>query len=99
MKIKYLGPSPVVIVAPYGDHRKDEIKDYPDEFGENLIATSKKQRFEAVDGLPAKTPALEDMTVAALKELLDKLTVPYDTRATKAVLIGLVEANTAEPPK
>ena len=49
MKIKYLGPSPEVNVAPYGPHRKDEDKDYPDEFAEELLATSKKQHFKAVE--------------------------------------------------
>ena len=46
-----------------------------------------------------KTPPPKDMTVAALKELLDKLEVPYDAKAKKDELVALVEAKTAEPPK
>lgn len=96
MKIKYTGPRDVINVAPYGLHGKDEVKDYPDEFGEDLLATSKKQKFEAVDGI--KTGALNDMTVKELKALLDKREVSYDATATKSKLIALVEANTGEPP-
>jgi len=59
MKIKYLGPSPSVNVAPYGAHKKEEIKDYPDKFGEALLATSKKQKFEAVDALQKKSKKLK----------------------------------------
>jgi len=99
MKIKYLGPSPVVKIAPYGDHRKDEVKDYPDEFGEDLLATSKKQKFEAIDGIIAKTGALNDMTVKELKVLLGELEVSYDATAAKSELIALVKANTAESPE
>lgn len=97
MRIKYLGPSGFVFITPYGDHQKGETKEYPDEFGKELIATSKKQKFEAVDGRIAETKALEDMTVADLKALLDKLKVSYDSRATKAVLTELIKTNTAEP--
>ena len=99
MKIKYLGPSKSVIVAPHGTHKKDETKDYPDEFAEDLLVTSKKQKFEAVDGVICETGALEDMTVAALKELLGKLDVSYDSKATKAELIKLIESSTAESAK
>ena len=49
MKIKYLGPPPEVNVAPYGPHKQDEVKEYPDEFAEDLLATSKKQHFEAIE--------------------------------------------------
>lgn len=50
MQIKYLGPMEKVDVAPYGEHRKGKVKEYPDEFGEELLATSKKQKFEAIKG-------------------------------------------------
>jgi hypothetical protein len=50
MKIKYLGPSPSVIVAPFGEHKKDEIKEYPKVFGEELLATSQKQKFKRLKG-------------------------------------------------
>lgn len=83
-----------VNVAPYGSHAKDEAKDYPDEFGEDLLATSKKQKFEAIDGIIAETGELTDMTVKKLKVLLDKLEVPYDAKATKSDLVSLVEENT-----
>lgn len=54
MKIKYLGPSESVNVAPYGPHRKGEEKDYPDEFAEELLATSKKQKFKAAGPIKTK---------------------------------------------
>ena len=48
MKVKYLGPSDAVNVGGYGSHRKGEVKHYPDEFAEELLVTSKKQKFKAV---------------------------------------------------
>lgn len=48
MKIKYLGPSDSVNVAPFGEHPKGKVKWYPDEFGKELLETSKKQKFEEV---------------------------------------------------
>lgn len=48
MKIIYLGPSESVNVAPYGNHRKNEMKNYSDEFGADLLLSSKMQRFEEV---------------------------------------------------
>lgn len=57
MKIKYLGPIPLpekleggmwVNVHPYGQHDINEVKEYPDDFGEELLATSKSQRFEQI---------------------------------------------------
>lgn len=52
MDIVYLGPYESVNVAPYGDHRKGQLKQYPDEFGADLIATSRKNRFESVTHEP-----------------------------------------------
>jgi len=49
MKVKYLGPRDGVHVEPYGVHLKNQVKDYPGDFAENLIATSQKQRFKAVE--------------------------------------------------
>ncbi len=49
MRVKYLGPSPEVNVAPYGPHSKGEAKEYPDEFGGELLATSKKQKFAVAE--------------------------------------------------
>jgi len=53
MQIKYLGPSDEVNVAPHGPHRKGDVKEYPDDFAEELLATSIKQKFEKVTALPA----------------------------------------------
>ncbi|MDF1592594.1 MAG: HeH/LEM domain-containing protein [Desulfobacterales bacterium] len=85
MKIKYLGPSESVNVGAYGPHKKDEAKDYPDDFGKELLATSKKQKFEAVGG------GMGDMTVAELKAVLDEKKIEYQPNAKKADLIALFE--------
>jgi len=45
-KIRYLGPADQVNVAPYGPHRRGEVKDYPDDFAMHLIRTSHRQHFE-----------------------------------------------------
>lgn len=59
--IKYLGPCDGVEVHPYGLHVRGQKKEYPDPFGIELLATSKKQRFERVDkpdiATPKKTPS------------------------------------------
>lgn len=52
MNIIYTGPSAVVNVHPYGPQNKGEEKDYPDGFGVELLATSKKQRFKEVQPPP-----------------------------------------------
>lgn len=67
-----------------------------------------EKELEILDGEPMlsvehvddeiKTPPPKDMTVAALKELLDKLEVPYDAKAKKDELVALVMEKTAEPP-
>lgn len=46
-----------------------------------------------------ETPDIKDMTVAELKDLLDKLEVEYDARAKKDELVALAMKKTAEPPK
>jgi hypothetical protein len=48
------------------------------------------------DGEIARTPALSEMTVTSLKELLDRLEVSYDAKTKKDDLIALVEANTGK---
>lgn len=48
MKIKYLGPSPFVNVGGFGPHYKDTVRDYPKDIAEEILTTSKKQKFEAV---------------------------------------------------
>jgi len=45
MKIKYMGPSPFVKIGGYPVQKKNEVIEYPDEVGEELLATSKKQKF------------------------------------------------------
>jgi hypothetical protein len=96
MRIKYLGPSPSVIVEPYGPHRQDEEKEYPDAFGAELLATSKKQRFEAVDaGGDSDRKAAEEMTVAELKGKLEALMVAIPDKAKKADLVELYLKATA----
>ena len=69
-------------------------------FGENLLATSKKQRFEEVedDGVIASTPPPEKMEVPELRVLLDKLKVKYPAKAGKTALLDLVNKHTAPPP-
>jgi len=54
MKIKYLGPGDAVNVEPYGRHLKDQVKDYPDDFADELLTTSTRQQFECVDTKPGK---------------------------------------------
>lgn len=49
MKIIYKGPSPFVLVGGSGPHNRDEVKDYPDDVGRELLETAKRQRFEAVE--------------------------------------------------
>ena len=100
MQIKYLGPGDWVNVAPYGQHTKDRVKDYPDDFGAELLATSRRQKFEAAedDDVIAKTPPLDEMTVPQLRDLLGKLGVDIPAGSKKADLIALVMKNTAEPP-
>jgi len=57
MKIKYLGPSGSVNVVPYGSHVKGQTVDYPDSFAEELLSTSKKQRFKRIAEAAVKTNA------------------------------------------
>lgn len=49
MKVRYLGPRQSVWVAPFGVHVAGEIKDYPEEFARDLVATSRRQQFEMVE--------------------------------------------------
>lgn len=99
MKIKYLGPSDSVNVGGFGSQSKYEEKEYPDDVGAELLATSKKQRFEAVDeyGIIATGPIPEKMTVAQLMDLLAKLDVEVPAGAKKGDLVALVNEHTAPP--
>jgi len=54
MKLKYKGPGAYVMVAGFGRHDRKEIKDYPDEVAEELLATSKRQKFQVVGTAPQK---------------------------------------------
>ena len=77
--------------------------EYPDDkFSKKEITILKADPMLTVkyteDPVIAETPALKDMTVAELHGLMDKLVLPHDNRATKAVLIRMIETNTAESP-
>lgn len=100
MLINYLGPSDFVRVPPYGRHWQDQVKEYPDEFGADLLASSTKQQFEEVDdGVVTETPDLADMTVKELKELAAKLEIDVDAKAKKNDLVAAIEGATGEPPE
>ncbi len=99
MKLKYLGPRDSIMIQGNGLHEKGEIKEYPDDVGQDLLATSVKQKFEAVDdSVLSKTGKdLPDMTVPELKKLCDELHISYTADAKKADLVALIRGNTAEP--
>jgi hypothetical protein len=99
MLIKYLGTGSSVTVVPYGQHLKDEVREYPDEFGADLLETSKRQRFEEDDGISATSPPLKNMTVPKLQSLCKKLGIETGPKDKKAELIALVEKHTAPPPE
>lgn len=48
MLITYLGPREEIDLPPYGRHLRGQSKDYPEDFGKELIATSKRQMFQMV---------------------------------------------------
>lgn len=77
-------------------HSKAPVEHPDDKFTEKELAMLEADPMLKVDAVIAITPTLKDMTVAELKALLVTLKVPHDTRATKAVLIELVEINTDE---
>ncbi len=80
-------------------HPKEPVEYPDDKFSEKEIAVLEAEPMLHVEHAIAKTVAPEDMTIAKLKELLNKLEVPYANNATKPVLIDLVKTNTAEPPE
>jgi len=96
MKIKYCGPGSFINVHPHGRHDKDEVKDYPDEFAEDLLATAKENKFEVVDGKSVDDNPLEKMTVAELQAILGDMEIDYSKDAKKADLISLVKAGKGE---
>ncbi len=99
--IRYLGPGGSVMVHPYGRHAKDQEKEYPDDFATELLATSRRQRFEVVEGggIADAEKDPKEMTVPELTELLEKLGIEIPAKAKKADLLRLLETHTAEPPK
>ena len=44
-KIRYDGPCDWVNVGPHGQHHRDQVKEYPSKYAEELLVTSKKQQF------------------------------------------------------
>ena len=65
---------------------KDEVREYPDDFAAELMATSKRQRFETEPSDPA------DMTVNQLRQVLKDLDVEVPANAKKIELVNLVRA-------
>ena len=72
MKIRYLGPQPRVSVGPYGPHMRGEVKDYPDGFGEELLATSRRQRFEKVSGSAGADTPPDGAVLADMREIAER---------------------------
>ena len=101
MYIRYLGPSESVNVEPFGAHTKDDVKEYPDDFGVDLMDTSVRQQFEVVDDseITRTDKRLSAMTVAQLTALCKELEIEVPNGARKADLVALIEENTAEPPE
>ncbi len=96
MFIRYLGPRNKINVAPHGRHLKDEVKEDPDDFGADLLVTSKRQKFEEVDVFGRMSFDPEKMTVAQLRSLCTELEIEFAAKDKKADLIALIEKNTAE---
>ncbi len=48
MEIIYLDQREAVNVPPFKKHLRGDTKEYPDDFGPELMATSTKQKFEEV---------------------------------------------------
>lgn len=77
MKIKYLGPSPSVNVGEFGPHPKDVVIDYPDDVAEELLATSKKQKFERADS-EDRPPATPEEILEASKKVIKAGAITQD---------------------
>lgn len=100
MLIKYLGPSPEVNVGQFGSHRKDEVKEYPDNIGQELIATAQKQQFEAAEVGTVSASSAEVMTVEQLKtELGNFYDAPTLKGLKKADLVALFNTTRADLQK
>lgn len=48
MLIMYVGPREDIDLPPHGKHLRGQSKEYPDDFGRELLATSKRQIFQMV---------------------------------------------------
>jgi hypothetical protein len=64
-KIKYNGPSESINVEPYGRHARGTVKEYPDDFAVDLIATSRKQKFERVEADGGQNHRASESAVAS----------------------------------
>lgn len=84
-------------------HPKEPTKYPDDKFSKKELKILKDEPMLHVEHIDdeetIKTPPPKDMTVAALKDLLDKLEVSYDAKAKKDELVELVMTKTGEPPK
>lgn len=84
-------------------HPKGPTEYHDERFSKKELKILKDEPMLSVEHIDdkkiIKTPPLKDMTVAALKELLDKLKVPYDAKDRKDDLVARVEENTADPAK
>lgn len=45
-KVKFIGPSKAINVGDYGPHKKDEVKEYPDDVADELVQTARRNLFE-----------------------------------------------------
>ena len=78
----------------------DKIPGLPEKEAERLIFIGKATPVvDEGDGVIAETKPPEDMTIPKLKELLDRLEVPYASDARKDDLVALVKENTGTPPE
>jgi hypothetical protein len=72
--------------------------DINDKEADRLIRNGVVTETES-DGIVADSEDPEKLTVAQLKDLLDKLKIEYPANAKKAELLELLEKNTAPPPE
>ena len=84
-------------------HSAEPTKYADDHFSEETLEAFEAEPMLVVsraedDGTIMQTRAPDDMTVAELKTLLERLDVDWPPNAKKADLIALVMEHTAEPP-
>jgi hypothetical protein len=58
-KVLYEGPRGEINVVPFGKHAIGEEKEYPVDFAEDLVKTSKKNKFKITKSPPKKKGADE----------------------------------------